>query len=220
MNQITRPRDLRPDSDTLHIGIWAESGYGKTFLMNEIHKDSQVASVLVAQPKDEDDYNLYGQKTDSKADLKRKLENKEKIHFNPPTSGKKYLKEVNAIYEVASEVDGEVVIFLDEVHRISHVKPKDGVMSLSDMLTDGRGNGVRFMICSQDLNRFSNKTGRTVLAPLQEHIFMGINEFAKGFYNFYSFPYEEIEEKTEVQYAGVRFNFDEGLMESPFKLRA
>lgn len=219
MKPISRPRDLRPDSNTLHKGIWAESGYGKTFLMNQVHQDCKVASVLVAQPKDEDDYELYGKKTDSKADLKRKLENKEKVHFNPPTSGKEYLREVNAIYDVASQVSGEVVIFLDEVHRVSHVKPKDGVMSLSDMLTDGRGNGVRFMICSQDLNRFSNKTGRTVLAPLQEHIFMGINEFAKGFYNFYSFPYDRIEEKTKVQYAGVRFNFDDGLMDAPFKLQ-
>lgn len=220
MKPIQRARDLRPDSECLHKGVWAESGYGKTFLFNEIHKDCEVPSILVAQPKDEDDYSLYGVKTESKADLKRKLENGKKIHFNPPTSGKAYLREVNALYEVASEVSGEVVIFLDEVHRISHVKPKDGVMSLSDMLTDGRGNGVRFMICSQDLNRFSNKTGRTVLSPLQEHIFLGINTFAKGFYDFYNFPMEDIKEKTRVQYAGVRFRFDEGLMQKPFKLQA
>lgn len=220
MKPVQRARDLRPDKNCLHKGMWAESGGGKTFTMNEIHKDCKVPSILVAQPKDEDDYDLYGEKIKSKADLKNKLEAGKKIHFDPPTSGKKYLKEVNALYDVASSIPGEVVIFLDEVHRISHVTPKDGVMSLSDMLTDGRGNGVRFMICSQDLNRFSNKTGRTVLSPLQEHIFMGINEFAKGFYNFYNFPMEEIAKKTEPDYYGVRFSFDDGLMDRPFKLKA
>ncbi|MFB6144673.1 MAG: hypothetical protein ABEJ98_05170, partial [Candidatus Nanohaloarchaea archaeon] len=65
---VTRARDLAPDDNFLHIGIWAETGAGKTFLMNEVHKDCEGPSILIAQPKDDDDYELYGAKTTSKTD--------------------------------------------------------------------------------------------------------------------------------------------------------
>jgi intracellular sulfur oxidation DsrE/DsrF family protein len=221
MKPVQRARDLRPDKNCLHKGVWADSGAGKTYMMNEVHKDSQVASIMVAQPKDEDDYDLYGVKTESKADLKKKLEQGKKIHFNPPSNGKQFLKELNAIYEVAKEVDVEVVIFVDEVHRVSHISTKQDSsnMAFGDMMTDGRGHGVRFMIATQSLNRFSNKTGRVVVGACQEHIFMQINEMEKGFYNYYNFPWQKMKDEiNEIPYAGIRYRKGQPLSD-PFRLK-
>lgn len=222
MKPVKRAKDLRPDKNCLHKGVWADSGAGKTFMMNEIHKDCEPASIMVAQPKDEDDYDLYGQKTESKADLKKKLEQGKKIHFNPPSNGKQFLKELNAIYDVAKQVSGEVVIFVDEVHRVSHISTRQDSsnMAFGDMMTDGRGHGVRFMIATQDLNRFGNKTGRVVVGACQEHIFLQINEMSKGFYEYYNFPWQEMKDLVNrVQYGGIRYRKGEGYSDV-FKLQA
>jgi len=223
MKPIKRPRDLRPDENCLHKGVWADSGAGKTFMMNEVHKDVDIPSILVAQPKDEDDYSLYGKSVSSMKDLKRKLENGEKIHFNPPSNGKKFLNELNAIYRVCKMVSSEVLVLVDEVHRVSHISTKQDSsnMAFGDMMTDARGHGTRFMIATQSLNRFSNKTGRVVVGACQEHIFMQINEMEKGFYNFYNFPWQEMRDiVNQVEYAGIRYRSGEGFLDQPFKLRA
>lgn len=218
MKPVERAADLNPDTDFLHIGIWAESGAGKTFLMNECHKDDERPSILIAQPKDEDDYDLYGSKISSKADLRQKLEQGKKIHFNPPTNGKDFLKEVNALYKVCKQYSGEVLVYVDEVHRISHVNGGNDLMEFGDIMTDARGHGVRFMIASQSLNRFSNKTGRVVVGACQLHILLQIDTYAKGFYDYYNMPYEEAKELiNNVDYAGVRYANGEG-MSQPFKL--
>jgi len=215
---VQRARELAPDDSYYHSGVWAETGGGKTFLMNEVHKDLEGPSILIAQPKDDDDYELYGTKIDSKRDLKQKLENDRKIHFNPPTNGKDFLKEVNALYKVCKKVSKRVRIFVDEVHRISHVNPGNDLMAFGDIMTDARGNAVRFTIASQSLNRFSNKTGRVVVGACQMHILLQIDEMAKGVYRYYSIPYEKAEKAIDGRdYVGVRYASGEGVSE-PFKL--
>ena len=222
MKQITRPRDLRPDSETLHKGVWADSGAGKTFMMNEVHKDVEIPSIMVAQPKDEDDYTLYGDSVSSMADLKKKLERGKKIHFNPPSNGKQFLNELNAIYKVCKSVDSEILVLVDEVHRVSHISTKQDSsnMAFGDMMTDARGHGTRFMIATQSLNRFSNKTGRVVVGACQEHIFMQINEMEKGFYSYYNFPWKEMRDiVNQVEYGGIRYRKNEGYMDLAFRLQ-
>lgn len=217
---VQRACDLAPDNDFLHVGIWAETGAGKTFLMNEVHKDCEGPSILIAQPKDDDDYELYGEKVSSMADLKNKLEAGKKIHFNPPTNGKDFLKELNAIYKVARKVSDMVRIFIDEVHRVAFATADDELMAFGDIGTDARGHGVRFTMASQSLNRFSNKTGRVIVANCQMHIFLQIDDMAKGFYNYYSFPWKKMKKAiNDVDYAGVRYSGGDEFSK-PFKLKA
>jgi len=215
---VSRPRDLRPGKNCLHKGVWADSGAGKTFMMNEVHKDVEIPSILIAQPKDEDDYDLYGKSVSSMKDLKQKLENGDKIHFNPPSNGKQFLKELNAIYRVCKQVNSEILVLVDEVHRVSHISTRQDSsnMAFGDIMTDARGHGVRFMIATQSLNRFSNKTGRVVVGACQEHIY----EMEKGFYSYYNFPWKEMRDiVNQVDYAGIRYRKNEGYLDAPFRLQ-
>lgn len=223
LKPIKQPKDLRPDEKTLHKGVWADSGAGKTFMMNEVHKDAEIPSILVAQPKDEDDYTLYGDSVSSMQDLKIKLEKGKKVHFNPPSNGKQFLKELNAIYKVCKKIRSEILVLVDEVHRVSHITTRQDSsnMAFGDMMTDARGHGTRFMIATQSLNRFSNKTGRVVVGACQEHIFMQINEMEKGFYNYYNFPWKQMRDiVNKIDYAGIRYRKGDGFMDAPFKLQA
>lgn len=218
MKEVERAADLNPDTEYLHVGVWAQSGAGKTFLQNQCHMDDNRPSILIAQPKDEDDYELYGESVSTKTDLYRKLKAGKKIHFNPPTNGKEFLKEINLIYKVCKKYSGEVLVYVDEVHRVALVNAPDDLMAFGDIMTDARGHGVRFMIASQSLNRFSNKTGRVVVGACQLHILLQIDPMAKGFYRYYNMPYEKAEELiNNVDYAGVMYANGEGVSE-PFKL--
>ncbi|MFB6144674.1 MAG: TraM recognition domain-containing protein, partial [Candidatus Nanohaloarchaea archaeon] len=110
-------------------------------------------------------------------------------------------------------------IFVDEVHRIVFANSSDDQMAFGDIITDARGHGVRFMVASQSLNRFSNKTGRTVLGNCQMQIFLQIDDMAKGFYRYYNFPWQEMKKEINgVDYAGVRYA--SGEFSEPFKLKA
>jgi hypothetical protein len=219
--KITNPKDLRPDDSVLHTGIWADTGGGKTFLMNEVHKYSPNASILVAQPKDNDDYELYGEKIRSKADLKKKLEAKKKIHFNPPTNSKDFMKEILSIYEVCQKANVDTVeMYIDEFHRLLNVqRSKEIDMTADDFITDARGNGVRVALASQSLNRFKNDKGRLIVGSCGMHIFLGVNKMQKGFYDFYNFPYEDMKYLNQdiYQYAGVRYNGSQ--LSGPFRLK-
>lgn len=218
---IQRPRDLRPDDSVLHAGIWADTGSGKTFLMNKVHRDSPNPSILIAQPKDDDDYDLYGEKISSKADLKQKLEAGKKIHFNPPTNSKDMLKEILALYDVCQEANVKrVEMYIDEFHRILNVqRSKEIDMTADDFITDARGNGVRVALASQSLNRFKNDQGRLIVGSCGMHLFLGVNKMQKGFYEYYNFPYEDMKflNKDKFKYAGVRY--DGSAISRPFRLK-
>lgn len=218
--EINRPRDLRPDDSVLHVGIWAKSGNGKTFMMNEAHKDSPNPSILFAQPKDDDDYKLYGEKVSSPGELKKKLERGKKIHFNPPTNAKDFMIELLAIYDVVkkSSVD-RVEFYIDEFHRLLGVqRSKDVDMTADDFITDARGNGVRVCLSSQSLERFKNEKGRIIIGQCGMHVFLGVNEMSQGFYDYHNFPFEDLTvlNNDKLEYAAKRY--DGNSLSQPFRL--
>jgi len=218
--RIKSPADLRPDDSCLHAAIFADTGNSKTYTMNKTHQHSPNPSILFAQPKDDDEYKLHGEKVSSKREMKEKLEQGKSIHINPPTNSKGFMKEVLAAYEVCDAANVErIEMYIDEFHRLLNVQTsKEIEMAADDLITDARGNGVRVMFASQSLNRFKNDQGRLIVGSCGMIIFMGVNKMAKGFYNFYGFPYEELKflNKDKYEYAGVRYDGTD--ISSPFRL--
>lgn len=212
MKSISKTGDLAPDKDRLHIGVFAESGGGKTYWMNEVHKACDCASIMVAQDKPADDYDIYGVDITlgtSKQQIKQALKQGKKLHLDPASNGKAMLKQVQWLYGIAKEVNVKVVIFIDEVHRIAGE-------AMGDMITDGRGFMVHFVYSTQYMDRLSNKSARAMVYGIDEEIHLGVSEEMKGFYRYYSIPWKAIKEETEEEYSFVRRK--DGEISEPMKL--
>lgn len=200
MQEIRKVGNLAPGPERLHLGVFAESGGGKTYWMNEVHKQSDCASILVAQEKPADDYELHGLEIDKntpKHMIKKAFKQGKKLHLDPASNGKAMLKQVKWLYGIAKSVDVKVVIFIDEVHRIAGE-------AMGDMITDGRGFRVHFVYSTQYMDRLSNKSCRSMVYGIEEEIHLGISEEMKGFYRYYSIPWKKIKERTREDYTFLR----------------
>jgi DNA helicase HerA-like ATPase len=211
---------ILPDSDRLHIAVYGRSGSGKSYLCSKLHEAASSTSIYFNYPsKQADDYTIEGRRFSYKTDetkLYKSIQDQEKIKYKPRSDPEHAVKELKALYALAKKSDQEVIIWIDEAHKYAS---KD----LNTMIDDGRGHMIRFGLITQYISRFkdSNKYGGYILQTIEdtgEYLIFNASNKAKGFFDYYNMPFEDIQRLTKPDYSFCRIQGNSLIGDNPYRL--
>lgn len=203
-------KQLLPNKDSLHLGIFGDTGSGKSKLADELHdasKQTDAASIYFNFPqKQADNYSISGRDFSYKTDpgkIKQAVDNGEQIRYNPSSDPDQAVNQLKAIYQMAKKSSREVYFFVDEAHMYAS-------KTLNTVLDDGRGHNVRFILISQSIKKFAkfNKYADFVIDTIfskGEFIMFEPNPRHLDYYEYYDIPHQPITKKTKgIDYSFVR----------------